>query len=230
MGVCVCGCMYVCVCVCVYVCVSHLQSLHNLFNVLHLALHDTDWHRLAPLVEDIQGRPALRPALRHSLPANHVAATAAEHYPARAAFDEHHRLGRDAQQARESEAVGLARLGGHHRPHQGTGAVELRALCPLHLVLALAAQRQQGELGGGVDGRGGDVVLRQVLKVLLARARGHGAELLGLLGAVLRVHHFGQQEVAEGWRLPETSAFGKQWTKQRDVLGAGHSHPEGKKR
>lgn len=194
---------------------TYLKPLHHFFYVLCLTLQHADQHGLPALVEDVQTRP---PVLRfcHRLPSDDVSTGAVEHHPATAPLDEHHRLRRHPKQTGELLLLTGLRVisaADHHRPHQRSGAVQLSAFRTLHLVFPLAPQREEGELGGGVDGSCGHVVLRQILQVFLPGASGHGAKLLRFLCSVLGVYHLRQEEVSEGRRARESGAPGEQGPK-----------------
>ena len=80
------------------------------------------------------------------------------------------------------------------------------------------------ELGAGVDGCLGGVVGGQVLQVLLSRPRCHAHELVAPMRCVLRIDHFGQQELCEGAPLGEDRSSWDWRTKHWHVFAARHGN------
>lgn len=66
--------------------------------------------------------------------------------------------------------------------------------------------------------------LSQVPQILLSCARRHGTKFIGLVGRVLGVDDFAQQEVSEHCGLGKRNTLRDWWAKGRNVLGTSYSH------
>ena len=83
---------------------------------------------------------------------------------------------------------------------------------------------KEGKLGARVDCGLGGIVCCQVLQVLLSRPRCHAHELVAPVRCVLRIDHFGQQELCEGAPLGEDRSSWDWRTKHRHVFAARHGN------
>lgn len=68
------------------------------------------------------------------------------------------------------------------------------------------------------------MALSQVAQILLACSGGHGAELVRLVGGVLRIDDLGQQEVPEHRGLGKGHAFWDEGAKRGHVFGTSDRH------
>lgn len=74
------------------------------------------------------------------------------------------------------------------------------------------------------------MTLCQVPQIFLPCASRHGAKLIRLVGCVLGVDDFAQQEVPEDGGLGEGHALGDWWAEGGNVLGTGDGHTADRRR
>lgn len=197
---------------------TDLQSFDHLSKVLCVVVDGAQGHALTALIEDLQrgGAPCR--------PANHITCGTVENHRFGLLIQEDDEVIGDGQQALALHAgylVFRVHLPGH-RPQTS----QLRPTVRTSLIASLVGQRDEWELPSGLYWSGGHMTLCQIPQILLARARCHGSKLVGLVGSVLGVDDFGQQEIPEDGGLGEGHALGYWGAEDGNVLRTGHSDAE----
>ena len=90
----------------------------------------------------------------------------------------------------------------------------------------LLLRSKEGKFGARVNCGLGGIVCSQVLQVLLSCARCHAHKLVAPMRRVLRIDHFGQQELCEGASLGEDCSSWNWRAKHWHVFASRHGNAE----